>query len=329
MEEYTIIAYLKGELDSDASQRVETWICLSDENRKIAENIYVLLFVDERIRAKNEIDTGKAFDEFRKKNSSFSTTRKTTKTIAWQKISAIAAIFIIGILSATLLSLVFLENSAEPMIVSTKLGERAHVTLPDGSSVWLNACSRLEYKKSILSRKRKATLDGEAYFEITRNRALPFVVAHDKSQIKVLGTKFNVRCNNDEAYLKTTLLEGAVHFSNKKSKVSVTLKPGEELLFDQFEGRTTLTTLTTPKEIIGWIDGKLLFENISLEEIAKSLERNYNVRIHFADEDVKQKRFNAEFEVADNIYQILSILELTNTFTYQIDNREITIFSKK
>lgn len=327
MEENTLISYLKGTLSKEEQARVEEWISLSDDNYKLLEDLYVIRFIDERIQAKNSIDVNKKFAEFRRKNLLPQATKQKNTIKLWRRVASIAAIFI-GLLLGGILTLSWLEKNNQPLFVSTKLGERAQVTLPDGSKVWLNAYSSLEYKRSILARNRKALLKGEAYFEVAPNKSLPFVVYNNASEIKVLGTKFNVRCNDDENYISTTLMEGAVLFTNSESNVNVRLKPSQELIFDKTTNSYKLRELNTPEEILGWIDGKLLFENASLEEIAQSLQRHYNVNITFTDEKAKHERFNAEFEMADNIYQILSILELTNKFTYEIHQRNISISSK-
>ncbi len=328
MDENTLISYLKGTLSKEEQAQVEEWVSLSDDNYKLLEDLYVIRFIDERIQAKHSIDVNEKFAEFRRKHL-LSPTRNTKNTVTFRRrVASIAAIFIGLLLGGATLTLFLLEKNNQPLFVSTKLGERAQVTLPDGSNVWLNAFSSLEYKKSFLSRNRKALLKGEAYFEVAPNKSLPFVVYNNASEIKVLGTKFNVRCNDDENYISTTLMEGAVLFANSESNINVQLKPSQELIFDKTTRTYKLRELNTPKEILGWIDGKLLFENASLEEIAQSLQRHYNVNITFKDEKVKHARFNAEFEMADNIYQILSILELTNTFTYEINQRNISISSK-
>lgn len=329
MEENILIEYLKGTLNEDSCGKVEEWVSLSDENKKIMENLYVLLFVSDRITARNEINVNKEFSEFERNRKTILKPAQKTKTISfWRRIAGVAAVFIAVLISGAFVTLTLLEKNAQSTIVATRLGERAQVTLPDGSKVWLNACSSLEYKKSFFSRKRGAKLNGEAYFEVAHNKTFPFIVSSGNSEIKVLGTKFNIRGNDDENYLSATLVEGSILFSEAEANLNVKLKPGEELIFDKTTRQYRLKNLTNPQEILGWMNGKLLFENASLEEIAKDLERHYNVHIRFSNEKVKKERFNAEFEMADNIYQILSILELTNKFTYKIDKREVIISSK-
>lgn len=329
MEDFVLIKYLKGFLDEDSRQKVEEWILLSEENRKTLEDLYVVTFLDDRLAAKNEVDVEKAYSRFLqlKKQRAISTPK--TKTVQlWEKVAAVAAIFVAVVFTGTLSLVALLEKNSQSLIVSTKLGERAQVQLPDGSTVWLNACSKLEYRKSFFSPKRKTQLSGEAYFDVAHNRLFPFIVTNDGSEIKVLGTKFNVRCNEDENHITTSLMEGSIQFSDVNVESSVKLKPNERLVFDKKTHQFKIDEIISKEEVTAWINGKLLFENNSLEEIARSLEKHYNVHITFDDDNAKNIRFTAEFEMADNIYQIFSILELTNTFTYQINNRDIVIFSK-
>lgn len=331
MDEYIIIDYIKGTLDATAGKKVEEWMALSEENKKIVENLWVLLFLGDRIDAYHTIDVEAAFHDFlAKKHPSSSAFGKQKTRKLWEKVAAVAAmitlVFSLGVYTTTAL----LEKHYQPTEIATKLGERAHITLPDGSRVWLNACSSIKYHKSLFSRKRKAALTGEAYFEIAHDKRVPFIVSFNEAEIQVLGTKFNARNNADEQYITATLMDGSIRFVNKPSDINISIKPGEELVFDKTRNKCNVTKPSAPQDALDWMHGKMTFKNASLQEIAKSLERHYNMRIHFADEQVKEEKFNAEFEITDNIYQILSILELTKKFTYEIKNeRDVVISSPK
>lgn len=326
MTETKLIDYLKGTLSQEECDRVEAWYNQSPENKKKLEDLYFVLFVADRLDAVNNIDEQKAFAEFKKR-----TKQKTfTKKISWsRRVAAIAAIFIGLILMGSTLTLYLLDKNPQQMTVATQLGERAKVTLPDGSKVWLNACSNIEYTKSFLSRKREVTLNGEGYFEVASKSRSSFVVSNKTSKINVLGTKFNVKCNYDESYISASLLEGSILFSEQDLDKDIKLRPGEELFYDRTNKHYSVNQIKSEEEIVGWMDGKIIFTNATLEDIAKKLERHYNVRISFMDEKIKSERFNANFETPDNIYQIISILAATNKFTYQIEEnrREIVISS--
>lgn len=330
MDVNTIISYLKHTLNQSQTDEVEHWINESDENRKVVEQLYVLNFIDNRIKAFDEVDAEEMYKEFNHKYVSYSAKPQAKKRWFIAKTAGVAAIGIIFLISLFFTTLFLMDESAEPIVIATNLGERSHLTLPDGTEVWLNAFSDLAYKKSFLRRKRKVILSGEAYFEVAHNKILPFVLTdHNHTEIKVLGTKFNVRNNEDENYLAATLLEGSIQFSHTYNKQKTILRPGEELRFNKDEHTICIDSAGDPKDKISWKDGVLFFENTTLEEICISLERNFNVNIIFGDEKLKSEKFSAEFKVADNIYQILSILELTNKFELKIEDRNITILPTK
>ena len=146
-----------------------------------------------------------------------------------------------------------------------------------------------------------------------------------------MGTKFNVKCNDDDTYITASLLEGSILFSDETSDLQIILKPGEKIIYDKISKDYTVQLIKSREDAVAWINGKIIFNNSTLDEIAKELERYYNVRISFTDDNVKKERFNADFETADNIYQIISILERTKKFDYKLQrsNREIVISSRK
>lgn len=326
MEKTILIDYLKGVLSHDKRDEVELWYKQSADNKKELENLYFLLFVSDRLSTVENIDENKSFTELKKKiNQRTPKRRKSTL----RKVAAVAAIFIGVFLMSSTITLFVLDKSPQQMTVATQLGERAKVTLPDGSVVWLNACSNIEYSKSLLSRKRNVALNGEGYFEVVPKMNSPFIVSNKTSEIEVLGTKFNVKCNDDEDFIAASLLDGSILFSEQQADLEVILKPGQEIMYNRLSNKYSITPINSNEDITGWMNGKIVFTNATLEEIAKKLERHYNVKISFTDDMVKEERFNADFGAPDNIYQIISILEATKNFRYKLDNnnREIIISS--
>lgn len=326
MTETILIDYLKGQLSHKQRDEVEDWYNQSADNRKKLEDLYFLLFVSDRVSALESIDENKAFEEFKKKLQQKAPVRKISLL---RRVAAIAAIFLGLFLAGSTTTLFLLSKSPQQMTVATQLGERAKITLPDGTDVWLNACSNLQYSKSLLSRKRNVTLSGEGYFEVASKKTSPFIVSNKSSKIEVLGTKFNVKCNNDEDFIAASLLEGSVLFAEEHNNLKVILKPGEEILYNRLNNNYSVHPISSNEDITGWINGKIIFTNATLEEIAKKLERHYNVKIIFADDKVRKERFNADFEATDNIFQIISVLEATKKLKYELhnNNREIIISS--
>lgn len=329
MDVIRLINYLNGTLDKSQSDEVEHWINETTENRKKVELLYLLDFLDNRKKAYSDIDVDAQYEKFAQLHLPHSVQSKSIKRFSATVILRVAAVAIILLTSVLFATLFLIDETADPIKIATQLGERSQITLPDGTNVWLNAFSNLEYKKSFLSRRRNVTLTGEAYFEVANNKKLPFIVNHSDTKIKVLGTKFNVRANADEKFSSTTLLDGSVEFSVNNANISTLLVPGKELIYNKETHQFNIKAIEFPEDNISWKNGILLFENASLAEISKSLERNFNVNIIFADEKLKKERFTAEFRTSDNIYQILSALELTKKFKLNIDNRNITLLPIK
>lgn len=339
INEDILINYLNGNLSIADRNVVESWYIESKDNQKILEQLYFTLFVSDRLGAMNSIDVDKSLREFKRRlrakenisEESIVDDIEESKARKFHYSRYVAAAIFIGVLFAGGLTVDrVMKKMAAPFIVMTNLGERAQVSLPDGTKVWLNACSRVEYKSSLFSNERNVTMDGEAYFEVKKDKNAPFIVNSNGILTHVLGTKFNIRANADEQYVIATLLEGSILVtSSQLDEQGVKMKPDQQLRLDTKTGKCTLKDCSLSEDYIGWISGTLHFEQATLGEIALSLERYYNVSILFKNERIKQERFTCDFETNENIHQILSILKLTDKFDYKIDKRNILIFSKK
>jgi ferric-dicitrate binding protein FerR (iron transport regulator) len=246
---------------------------------------------------------------------------------SWRVAIAAAAAVFAGMI--VLNGIHMMQTLSQPFTIVTNLGERVQAILPDGSKIWVGACSKLEYYNPLpffVSKEREVYLSGEAYFEVEKDKAHPFVVRSSDLQITVSGTRFNIRSNNDDLFITTTLLEGEIKVTAATwGDKEIVMKPNEQLRFNQETGQNEWYACPSAKEYIGWIDGKLHFEGASLGEIAASLERYYNVDITISSEKLRNEKFTCDFETTENIYQIFSVLKLTNTFDYKINNRRIEL----
>lgn len=334
INEELLISYLNGELIAEEKAIVESWYLDSKDNQKLLEQLYFTLFVSKSLGVMESIDVEKSLKEFKRR---IREKEDAKEQMDEQKVSRfnfgkyIAAAISIGVLFAGGFTVnKIMQKMSAPFVVMTNLGERAQVVLPDGTKVWLNACSKVEYTTSFFSNERNVIMDGEAYFEVKKDKHAPFIVNSRGITTHVLGTKFNIRANDDEDYVISTLLEGSILVtSSMNNLLGIKMKPDQQLRFDKKTGKCVLSDCSLSKEFIGWINGTLHFEQATLQEIAVSLERFYNVNITFENESIKQERFTCDFETNENIYQILSILKLTNKIDYKIEKRHVLIFSKK
>lgn len=239
--------------------------------------------------------------------------------------------------------------------VNVSMGSKSKVVLPDGTQVWINSGSKLTYNGSFKGNLREVVLDGEAYFDVVRDIARPFIVHTSAIDIHVLGTVFNVKAYDVDKTIEATLIHGSIEVVNRKqpSAPKVMLKPHEKIIFNKdlvlsrkdaktqyvpkpTELPVTYYALVTPipktisdSSIIetSWVYNKIVFEEEKMSDIAVKLERWYNVKIEIADEKIRNIRLSGSF-VDESIEEALKYLQLLIPFKYQNKNNMITISKK-
>jgi transmembrane sensor len=204
--------------------------------------------------------------------------------------------------------------------VATPRGGRYQVVLPDGSQVWLNAASSIRFPTAFTGKERTVEITGEAYFEVAKNKALPFVVKVNNSEVRVFGTHFNVMAYNDEAAIKTTLLEGSVQFSN--GSASYMLKPGQQSELNK-SGQVKVISDVDVDNVVAWKNNLFVFENADIEDIMRQLSRSYDVDIVYNKK--VNDRFFAEIPTTSKLSEVLKALELTGKVNFDIQGRKIII----
>lgn len=325
INEEILAAYLSGELDAEQRAAVEAWYDASPANRRLMGEIYRLLYLNDRINDTARIDVEKAYVHCRTRIREQARRRVWLRSL--KRLAASAAVIVV-LLAGGWMARSSVERLTRPMVVYTQVGERSQAVLPDGTKVWLNSSSRVEYAASFFSRKRRVKMDGEAYFEVSHDRHAPFVVSTNGLDIRVLGTRFNIRNNEDKHLITTVLLEGSVEASVTGERgTALRLHPSQQLTFDTDTKSMLLTDIPTAERSINWIYGRFSFEHNTLEEIAEELNRCYNVDIRFKDDALRQLRFSGDFQVDDGIYHIMSVLQLTYKFNYRIVDNDIEIYA--
>ena len=210
--------------------------------------------------------------------------------------------------------------------IDIPIGGEYQLVLADGTKVWLNADSKLLYDNNFGINNRNVTLCGEGYFEVSKNKNLPFQVVSDDIKVEVLGTKFNVKNYPEDPNIKVALLEGSVMLYD--SLESTILKPNQIAQYDKQNKKTTLKTIAA-ENTSAWINGHLYFDEENMETIALALERAFDVNITIKDETLKKMIFYGDFIIeSNNIDEIMNIMAATNKFNYhyKIRKNEIEIF---
>lgn len=205
----------------------------------------------------------------------------------------------------------FVDSSL--MRVTVAYGEREQVVLPDGTTVWVNAGTTLQYPQSFAEDKRVVKLSGEAYFDVKRDEARPFIVETRKLSVRVLGTRFNVSAYPDDGQIVTTLNSGKVAVETESRK-TILLNPDQQLSFDKKTHEVSLQQVESAT-YSAWKRGELIFDNLTLSEIVKTLERRYDIEIK-TDRALLNRadRFTAKFVYAESLEQILEVVcQVTRT----------------
>jgi len=205
--------------------------------------------------------------------------------------------------------------------ITTPRGGQYQVTLSDGTKVWLNAASSIRFPVVFTGNERKVEITGEAYFEVVKNTGTPFKVSAGSSQVEVMGTHFNVNSYDDEATIKTTLLEGLVKVS-VNNQLAKFLRPGQQSGISK-DGKITVLDNADTEEAIAWINGRFQYKSADIKTILRQISRWYdvdieyrgNVDIHFTGQLPRNQRVSGIFEK----------LALTGEVNFKIEGRKIIV----
>ena len=199
------------------------------------------------------------------------------------------------------------ETPEEWHILRIPRGGEYTLVLEDGSRVWLNSASELRYPVRFTGKNRQVTLEGEAYFEVAKDAARPFIVKTSHYNIEVLGTRFNVADYDNDMSVHTTLVEGKVAVSGPGVRQRI-LQPNEQFVLDKNTGKQEIKTVDV-SYIVAWKDAGFRFRDVRLEDIMHAIERWYDVTVFYENQEVKDYRFGFNVGRDESIDPILRIFE--------------------
>jgi ferric-dicitrate binding protein FerR (iron transport regulator) len=340
--------YLNKETSQNENIQVEQWKATSSEN----------MIEFQKLQKSWELATaGIAMDEWEKESSKEkllfriikSQSITATKEENWLVFSkdnllnglkyAAVIIFAIGIPSLLIYNILYSSGSdnytQKFTQISAPRGSKIVMSLTDGSKVWLNAGSVLKYNEGYNKQNRDIFLEGEAYFEVAKNKDNSFIVHAGDIDIQAWGTTFNVKAYNEEKVIETTLIEGSVSVSlQSKPDDKISLFPNEQVFYykpDKAKNENSKILKTKGVEVASftsWIDDKLQISSETLEILAVKLERKYNVKINFEDKSLRKMQFTGILE-NETIEQIFEIIKISSLVQYRIDGREIWLLKKQ
>jgi ferric-dicitrate binding protein FerR (iron transport regulator) len=273
------------------------------------------------------------------------------------KILKIAAVVVPAFLLGGILShFISVESPKPEKTTSTEIrspfGARSEVLLPDGSTVWLNAGSKIKYSNDFNKDSREVELSGEGYFKVARNADLPFRVKAGDLSIQAIGTEFNVKSYDDEDIIETTLVEGKIAIQQEqKQKESVYLEPHQKAIYVKYNKNLTVKDMKAvrenkheelklkkgiiyiaekidPEPIVAWKDNRLIIKGEELNNLTTKLERKYDVKFIFGTESLKQLRFTGTLE-NETLTQVLDVIKLSAPLEYKLQGKTVIIYENK
>ncbi|MBA9078707.1 FecR family protein [Rufibacter quisquiliarum] len=205
--------------------------------------------------------------------------------------------------------------------LSTPRGGQYQITLSDGTKVWLNATSSLRFPAAFAGKERVVQLQGEAYFEVAKNKHMPFKVVASEMEVEVLGTHFNLMAYEDEDRLRTSLLEGSVRVSSTQKQV--VLQPNQEAVL-QKNSHALQVHQVDASESIAWKNGQFLFHEEDLKSVMRKIARWYDVDVVYQSE-IGEKSFTGTISRFEKIEDVLEMLELTGTVHFEQKGRRLYV----
>lgn len=323
-KEYTenlIVRYLNGNCTREEQEELKVWI---EESTDKKNEFLSIKDIWDSLNSPKE-RTAEQLALFYKNQY---TKSKKSRIVLIRSFSVVAAILIIGLIFTVLVPSNTVKPSENLQVFSVPLGSRSKVILADGTEVSLNSGSELKYSAGFSSVNREVSLTGEGFFDVKSDPKHPFTVKTADFDIKVTGTKFNVCSYPDNKFSAATLAEGKIGLQISGSSEVLNVAPGEKFQLDRKTLANSLSKADVESEI-AWKEDQFIFKNIPFPELAKRLERWYDVKLNYSDQKLQSYAFTGKFKNQETIWQVLDALKLTSPIDYQKTTfREFTIIYK-
>ncbi|MFB6317544.1 FecR family protein [Saccharicrinis sp. FJH54] len=306
------IRVLTNEASTDEKRELEDLLKTSDSVRKEFSSFEMVWNMSAETHPEESIDVDAEWSILRNRISSQG------KVISFRRFVQIAASIIVilglGYLGWSQLGITRIESG---------LARMENIKLPDGSTVSLNAESKLSYARGFGSKNRNIKMEGEGFFEVTKNKALPFIISANEASVKVVGTKFNVKAYKNDPDIKVTVVEGVVELYNReKPQVKTRIKAGESGSYKS-KSDTLLLHPNADLNDIAWKTLTMKFENETLENVCKVLRNTYHYDFSIT-EKVKDCTITVEFQDQD-LGSVLKVLKSTLNLKMQQQGKHIQI----
>jgi transmembrane sensor len=312
MNNIIILKYLQGKASENETEKFFEWL---DENPSNKEEFFELKKIW-ALTAKEKNAEKITWSDLQAK------TQPSPKKRLLNSVLSRAAVIIL-LLSLGALSQYFISDIrnkqvyAKSFTVEAPAGQMTNIELPDGTLVMLNSGTVLSYNSDFSSGNRKVSLEGEAFFDVQKDVDHPFTVKSDFLGVRVYGTSFNIQAYPNDKEFTATLVEGSIGLLDKNGQELEKLEPGEKAYFDDSESTLQIMKVDT-NMYTSWKEGLVTFRDEKMKDIAKQIERWYNVEIIIQREGLGEERYFGSILKNKPIDQILEVFKLTISLEYEI-----------
>lgn len=309
MNKELLIKYIEGNCTREEKVTITQWLDSDPENMRE----YMAL------RKLQDITIWQALPEDEQLQKSNKNYRIRSLKSVYAEVIKIAAVIIV----ALLVSYYFLpgRKSLHPVVMQTlyvPAGQRAQITLEDGTKVWLNAKTTLIFPNQFTGNTREVKIDGEGFFEVTSDKSKPFIVKTEKYDIKVWGTTFNLMAYSNKNIFETSLFEGSVEILETGKLKGVMLKPDNKISLEN--NQLSIAPIKNRNHFL-WREGIISFENESFAEMLSKLELCFDLKFEVKNDKILNYRCTGKFRTKDGVEHILKVLQLSNRFQYSINDK--------
>lgn len=324
-----IIAYLSETISTEDNRQLNAWLQENPANRDILRRCHEIWMTIKAEHQATNYDWQAGFAKFNKRKQEQLRPVEPRKQRRIFGFVRYAAVLIIAVSLAAVLCYRQGRNSWMGQLadasMNVPMGSTMALRLPDGTQVNLNGGSTLSYPQSFGLKSRKVKLSGEAYFTIVHHTDQPIEILTSKMTVRDIGTKLNITNYPEDSQARIVIDEGSVELKTGNDTQASIIVAGQEAIIDKRSGHITIANKQSDGN--AWSKGELIFHNTTVADIAKRLERTYNIDISIHHPATANKRFYGTFSTREQIYtDILQALKETGTLRYAIRGRHIDIY---
>lgn len=324
LNEILLLKYLQNNCSKEELAEISCWMDLSVENRNWLLEMERVWHSGDKIRFAKESHIRHAENRLYDRINQIEREKRNTRKTMWLRTTMkYAAIFVV-LFIGSYLAFNYINQTIDYKVIS--LSETApvqQIILPDGTKVWLNHSSVLRYPKKFATNKREVELEGEAYFEVTKDTMRPFTVKNEALYVQVLGTAFNMNCSQGRQLAEVSLIRGAVRVTGRHDEGMIVLSPGQKAELNKSTKQMQVKLFKTQLDAV-WHDGMIPFEDATISEIISTLQHLYKTEIILSPE-IDKNTYSGVIYQKENLDSVLLNLTLAMPIEYTKEGGKIYI----